>query len=153
MQLPVVSNFHKASALPETGFSMPRILGNWTKLTCRPADGPVPVHILAPAAATVASCMQKAAAKSTTKIGMQACAGMQAAVEEGIVIGGGCTLLKLAQKVDAIKASLEVDEQRIGAEIVRRALGAPLKLIANNAGINGAVVMQKVCLCYKFFSG
>lgn len=68
----------------------------------------------------------------------------KAAVEEGIVIGGGCTLLKLAQKVDAIKASLEVDEQRIGAEIVRRALGAPLKLIANNAGINGAVVMQKV---------
>ena len=65
-------------------------------------------------------------------------------MEEGIVIGGGCTLLKLAQKVDAIKASLEIDEQRIGAEIVKRALGAPLKLIANNSGINGAVVMQKV---------
>ena len=60
------------------------------------------------------------------------------------MIGGGCTLLKLAQKVDDIKASMTVDEQRIGAEIVRRALGAPLKLIANNAGINGAVVMQKV---------
>ena len=71
----------------------------------------------------------------------------QAAVEEGIVIGGGCTLLKLAQKVDDIKASLTVDEQRIGAEIVRRALGSPLKLIANNAGINGAVVMQKVGAC------
>lgn len=66
-------------------------------------------------------------------------------MEEGIVIGGGCTLLKLAQKVDDIKASLTVDEQRIGAEIVRRALGSPLKLIANNAGINGSVVMQKVC--------
>ncbi|KAK9814875.1 hypothetical protein WJX73_001012 [Symbiochloris irregularis] len=68
----------------------------------------------------------------------------KAAVEEGIVIGGGCTLLRLAQKVDAIKQTLQIDEQRIGAEIVRRALGAPLKLIANNAGINGAVVMSKV---------
>ena len=45
---------------------------------------------------------------------------LQAAVEEGIVIGGGCTLLKLAQKVDAIKASFTNEEQRIGAEIVRR---------------------------------
>ena len=68
----------------------------------------------------------------------------QAAVEEGIVIGGGCTLLKLAQKVDAIKATFKNEEQRIGAEIVRRALGSPLRLIANNSGTNGAVVMQKV---------
>ena len=37
----------------------------------------------------------------------------QAAVEEGIVIGGGCTFLKLAQKVDDIKATLENDEQRV----------------------------------------
>ena len=39
----------------------------------------------------------------------------QAAVEEGIVIGGGCTFLKLAQKVDDIKATLENDEQRVRA--------------------------------------
>ena len=58
--------------------------------------------------------------------------------------GGGTTLLKLAQKVDDIAASLPNDEQRVGAEIVRRALGYPLKLIANNAGVNGSVVMQKV---------
>jgi hypothetical protein len=38
---------------------------------------------------------------------------LQAAVEEGIVIGGGCTFLKLAQKVDGIKDSLENDEQRV----------------------------------------
>lgn len=38
---------------------------------------------------------------------------LQAAVEEGIVIGGGCTFLKLAQKVDGIKAGLENDEQRV----------------------------------------
>lgn len=68
----------------------------------------------------------------------------KAAVEEGIVIGGGCTLLKLAAKVDGIKASLSNDEQRVGAEIVKKALTYPLKLIANNAGVNGSVVMQKV---------
>ncbi|KAK9815213.1 hypothetical protein WJX72_000058 [[Myrmecia] bisecta] len=68
----------------------------------------------------------------------------KAAVEEGIVVGGGCTLLKLAQKVDEIKNSLENDEQKVGADIVKRALGYPLKLIANNAGVNGSVVMQKV---------
>lgn len=38
---------------------------------------------------------------------------MQAAVEEGIVVGGGCTLLRLASKVDAIKGSLENDEQKV----------------------------------------
>jgi chaperonin GroEL len=54
----------------------------------------------------------------------------KAAVEEGIVVGGGCTLLRLASKVDAIKATLDNDEQKVGAEIVRRALYYPLKLIA-----------------------
>lgn len=68
----------------------------------------------------------------------------KAAVEEGIVAGGGSTLLKLAQKVDEISATLENDEQKVGAEIVRRALSYPLKLIANNAGVNGSVVVQKV---------
>ena len=57
--------------------------------------------------------------------------------------GGGTTLLKLAQKVDGIAAGLDNDEQRVGAEIVRRALSYPLKLIANNAGVNGSVVVQK----------
>ena len=38
---------------------------------------------------------------------------LQAAVEEGIVIGGGCTFLKLTQKVDDIKVTLENDEQRV----------------------------------------
>lgn len=61
--------------------------------------------------------------------------------------GGGTTLLKLAQKVDGIAASLENEEQRIGADIVRKALSYPLKLIANNAGVNGSVVVQKVGAC------
>ncbi|KAG0615999.1 hypothetical protein M758_5G082400 [Ceratodon purpureus] len=68
----------------------------------------------------------------------------KAAVEEGIVVGGGCTLLRLASKVDAIKATLDNDEQKVGAEIVRRALCYPLKLIAKNAGVNGSVVVEKV---------
>ena len=46
--------------------------------------------------------------------------------------------------MDAIRESLDNDEQRVGADIVKRALGYPLKLIANNAGVNGSVVMQKV---------
>ncbi|KAG9152612.1 hypothetical protein Leryth_026746 [Lithospermum erythrorhizon] len=67
-----------------------------------------------------------------------------AAVEEGIVVGGGCTLLRLSQKVDAIKATLENDEQKVGADIVKRALSYPMKLIAKNAGVNGSVVIEKV---------
>lgn len=68
----------------------------------------------------------------------------KAAVEEGIVIGGGCTLLKLAGRVEGIKAQLKNDEQRVGADIVKRALGYPLRLIAQNAGVNGSVIMQRV---------
>ncbi|KAJ6944973.1 chaperonin 60 subunit beta 2 [Populus alba x Populus x berolinensis] len=68
----------------------------------------------------------------------------KAAVEEGIVVGGGCTLLRLASKVDAIKDNLENDEEKVGADIVKRALSYPLKLIAKNAGVNGSVVSEKV---------
>ncbi|KAL7081643.1 hypothetical protein ACP275_14G051300 [Erythranthe tilingii] len=68
----------------------------------------------------------------------------KAAVEEGIVVGGGCTLLRLASKVDAIKATLANDEEKVGADIVKRALSYPLKLIAKNAGVNGSVVSEKV---------
>ncbi|KAI7752439.1 hypothetical protein M8C21_025388, partial [Ambrosia artemisiifolia] len=69
---------------------------------------------------------------------------IQAAVEEGIVVGGGCTLLRLASKVDAIKETLANDEEKVGADIVKRALSYPLKLIAKNAGVNGSVVSEKV---------
>lgn len=68
----------------------------------------------------------------------------KAAVEEGIVIGGGCTLLRLATKVAAIRETLQNDEQRVGADIVRKALVYPLKLIASNSGVNGSVVVNKV---------
>ncbi|KAJ0968018.1 hypothetical protein J5N97_024935 [Dioscorea zingiberensis] len=69
------------------------------------------------------------------------------AVEEGIVVGGGCTLLRLASKVDAIKDTLENDEQKVGADIVKRALSYPLKLIAKNAGVNGAWLLREVVRC------
>ncbi|KAL0413915.1 UNVERIFIED_CONTAM: RuBisCO large subunit-binding protein subunit beta, chloroplastic [Sesamum radiatum] len=69
----------------------------------------------------------------------------QAAVEEGIVVGGGCTLLRLASKVDAIKETLENDEEKVGADIVKRAMSFPLKLIAKNAGVKGRGVSEKVC--------
>lgn len=68
----------------------------------------------------------------------------KAAVEEGIVVGGGCTLLRLAAKVDAIKDTLDNVEQKVGADIVKRALRYPMKLIAKNAGVNGSVVIEKV---------
>ncbi|XP_076925322.1 ruBisCO large subunit-binding protein subunit beta, chloroplastic-like [Bidens hawaiensis] len=77
----------------------------------------------------------------------------KAAVEEGIVVGGGCTLLRLAAKVDAIKATFDNDEQKVGADIVKRALGYPMKLIAKNAGVNGSVVIEKVLASDNFKFG
>jgi chaperonin GroEL len=68
----------------------------------------------------------------------------KAAVEEGIVIGGGCTLLKLAAAVDEIKEALPNEEQKLGADIIKRALKYPMRLIASNAGDNGSVVVERV---------
>ena len=65
----------------------------------------------------------------------------RAAVEEGIVAGGGSTLLQLAQGLDALVAQLDGDE-RTGVEIVQRALAAPVHQIATNAGRNGDVVIS-----------
>ncbi|KAJ4710653.1 ruBisCO large subunit-binding protein subunit beta, chloroplastic [Melia azedarach] len=68
----------------------------------------------------------------------------KAAIEEGVVVGGGCSLLRLSTKVDDIKDNLENDEQKIGAEIFKRALSYPTRLIAKNAGVNGNIVVEKV---------
>src|SRR5213593_1468166 len=65
----------------------------------------------------------------------------RAAVEEGVVPGGGVALLRCVPALDKLKA--EGDEQ-IGINIVKRALEEPLRLIAANAGHEGAVVMEKV---------
>ena len=68
----------------------------------------------------------------------------RAAVEEGIVVGGGCTFLKLSAMVEDIKPTLANEEQRVGADIVKRALRSITRLVANNAGVNGSVVINKV---------
>jgi chaperonin GroEL len=65
----------------------------------------------------------------------------KAAVEEGIVPGGGVALLRSAKAIDGLK--LEGD-QKTGAEIIRRAVEAPLRNIASNAGVEGSIVVQKV---------
>ena len=65
----------------------------------------------------------------------------RAAVEEGIVPGGGVALLRCADAIDALK--LEGDE-KIGANIVRRALEEPLRQIVANAGEEGAIVVGKI---------
>ena len=65
----------------------------------------------------------------------------RAAIEEGFVAGGGVALLRARKKVDALK--LEGDEA-IGAQIVSRAMGAPLAQIASNAGLEGSLIVEHV---------
>ena len=66
----------------------------------------------------------------------------RAAVEEGIVAGGGVALLYATRVLDGIKVANE--DQRVGVDIVRRAIQSPLRQIAENAGTDGAVVAGKV---------
>lgn len=68
----------------------------------------------------------------------------KAAVEEGIVPGGGTTLAHLAPELENWASGNLADEQLTGALIVSRALTAPLKRIAENAGQNGAVIAERV---------
>ena len=67
----------------------------------------------------------------------------KAAVEEGIVAGGGTALINVIPAVEAVVASLEGDE-KTGAQIVAKALAAPMKQIADNAGLDGAVIIAKI---------
>ncbi len=67
----------------------------------------------------------------------------KAAVEEGIVAGGGTAPLHTTEAVDSLINSLEGDE-RTGARIVRKALEAPLRQIAANAGLEGSVIIDKI---------
>ena len=66
----------------------------------------------------------------------------RAAVEEGIVPGGGVALLRASKAIDALK-KLEGDE-KVGALIVRRALEEPIRQIVENAGLEGSVIVEKV---------
>ena len=66
----------------------------------------------------------------------------RAAVEEGIVAGGGVAFLEASKVLDGVE-TVDSDE-KIGVEIVRKALEAPVKTIANNAGFEGSVVAEKI---------
>jgi chaperonin GroEL len=66
----------------------------------------------------------------------------RAAVEEGIVPGGGVAYIRVASGLSNIKVAN--DDQKIGIEIIRRALEEPIRQIVNNAGLDGAVVLNKV---------
>ncbi|MFW6162000.1 MAG: chaperonin GroEL [Planctomycetota bacterium] len=65
----------------------------------------------------------------------------RAAVEEGILPGGGVALLRAAEALDKVRVK---GDEKTGVDIVRRALSAPLAQIATNAGVNGALVVHKI---------
>ena len=65
----------------------------------------------------------------------------RAAVEEGIVAGGGVAFLEALPELDKIEAT---EDEKIGVEIIRKALTAPVKKIAENAGYEGSVVVEKI---------
>jgi chaperonin GroEL len=67
----------------------------------------------------------------------------RAAVEEGIVPGGGVALLRTTKAIDAVIAKLEGDE-KVGAQIVRKAIEEPLRTLCSNAGTEGSLIVQEV---------
>ncbi|MCB0601015.1 MAG: chaperonin GroEL [Saprospiraceae bacterium] len=66
----------------------------------------------------------------------------RAAIEEGIVPGGGVALVRAITALDAVKGANE--DEAIGVNIVRKSLEAPLRIIAENAGVEGSVILQEV---------
>jgi chaperonin GroEL len=66
----------------------------------------------------------------------------RAAVEEGIVVGGGVALIRAAKALDGLKTSN--DDERIGFDIIRSALSVPARKIAENAGLEGGVIVEKI---------
>ncbi|KAJ6410877.1 hypothetical protein OIU84_007599 [Salix udensis] len=67
-----------------------------------------------------------------------------AAMDEGIVPGGGATYIHLLEQISSIKNSMEDENEKIGADIVAKALLAPAKTIATNAGVDGEVVVENI---------
>jgi chaperonin GroEL len=86
-------------------------------------------------AATEAEMKEK---KARVEDALHAC---RAAVEEGILPGGGTAMLRCMAALDKVRVS---GDQRVGLEIVKRAVSAPIKQIAKNAGLDGSIVAQKV---------
>ena len=67
-----------------------------------------------------------------------------AAVEEGVVPGGGSTMLHLSEKLPALRDTLTDPEEIMGVDLVQKSLRAPLKKIAENAGLEGEVIVEKL---------
>jgi len=86
-------------------------------------------------AATEAEMKEK---KARVEDALHAC---RAAVEEGILPGGGTAMLRAIAALDKVKAT---GDEKIGVDIIRRALSAPIKQLAANAGLDGSIVAQKV---------
>ncbi len=100
------------------------------------AGGVAQIHV---GAATEVAMKEK---KARVEDALHAC---RAAVEEGILPGGGVSVIRAAAKVlDGARKSAGSDDQRTGVEIIRRAVEAPIKQIADNAGVDGAVIAQKI---------
>ena len=66
----------------------------------------------------------------------------RAAIEEGIIAGGGVAFIRALSALDGV--DVDNDDQRIGVDIIRRALEEPLRQISSNAGVEGSIVVQKV---------
>src|SRR4051794_24713021 len=80
--------------------------------------------------------------KARVEDALHAC---RAAVEEGILPGGGVAVIRAAAKVlDNLKKNAPGEDQKVGIDIVRRAIEAPIKQIAENAGVDGSVIAQKI---------
>ncbi len=93
------------------------------------------VAVINVGAATEAEMKEK---KARVEDALHAC---RAAVEEGILPGGGVPMLRTLPALDKIKAT---GDMKVGVDIVRRAVVAPIKQIAENAGLDGSIVAQKV---------
>jgi chaperonin GroEL len=100
------------------------------------AGGVAQIHV---GAATEVAMKEK---KARVEDALHAC---RAAVEEGILPGGGVAVIRAASRVlDGVRKKAANEDQKLGVEIVRRAIEAPIKQIADNAGVDGSVVAQKV---------
>jgi chaperonin GroEL len=80
--------------------------------------------------------------KARVEDALHAC---RAAVEEGILPGGGVAVIRAASRVlNKTREAAANEDQQIGVDIVRRAIEAPIKQISENAGVDGGVVSQKI---------
>ena len=78
--------------------------------------------------------------KARVEDALHAC---RAAVEEGVLPGGGTAVLRARRALDAARKKARGDE-KLGVDIISRALAAPIRQIAQNCGMEGAIVAQKV---------